>query len=384
MSTGQTTTTHLQLGEVQGSKTLTVFSPPGICIETAKYPILKAGVLATTRPSEHLSIYDHPEAWGGLDREAILSMRRNLYRFVIPTDARALTPKSAIETLQTIALSVSPVAIGVEVPTLPPRHLKIIGGQLPSSPEVMVKSIELLSEPEISQVALNISQRDIPTSEAAWKLFDFDYSLEQVAQMIAVGLLGKHENRRLVPMKGALKVAINSFIDNAILKLSETVMSDSSRLQVSTLFGDSFIVLSQPGEAKVDYLKTEILNGEIKKGYSFETSRLPASDPKTSVYGDYARFSGYQSLLSDNESSHITVFHLTRNPRNSKIGPWVAKAGVKNALLTDPIYLDKIENTITLLESLLQPGLKFWAEGTPLLERFGKEDIASSQYQLSL
>ena len=377
MSTGQTTTTQLLLGEVQDSKTLTVFSPPGICVETAKYPILKAGVLATTRPSEHLSIYDHPEAWGGLDREAILSMRRNLFRFVIPTDARALTPKHAIETLQTIALSVSPVAIGVEMPTLPPRHLKIIGGQLPSSPEVMVKSIELLSEPEISQVALNISERNIPASEAAWKLFDFDYSLEQIAQMIAVGLLGKQENRRMVPMKGALKVAINSFIDNAIPKLSETAFADSSKLQVSTLFGDTFIVLSHPGDARVDYLKTEILNGEIKKGFSFENVRQPSSDPKTSIYADYARFAGYQSLVSSNESSHITVFHLTRDPRNSKVGPWVAKAGVKNALATDPIYLDNTENTLTLLESLLQPGLKFWTEGTPLLERFGKEDAST-------
>ncbi|MHA1638007.1 MAG: hypothetical protein ACTSUB_08330, partial [Candidatus Thorarchaeota archaeon] len=195
MSTGQITT-QLRFGEMQDSKSLTVFTPPGICVETAKYPILMAGVLATNKPSEFLSIYDHPESWSGLDRDSILSMRRNLFRFVIPTDARTMTPRNAIETLQTIALSVCPVALGVEVSTLPPRQLRVIGGQLPTSPEVQVNKFEILSDPEISKVAERITSEDITASEGAWKLFDYDYSLEQVARFISVGLLGKLKNRR--------------------------------------------------------------------------------------------------------------------------------------------------------------------------------------------
>ncbi|MFW9800921.1 MAG: hypothetical protein ACFFD9_10825, partial [Candidatus Thorarchaeota archaeon] len=93
MAVGQTLTTQMQLGSVASSRQLTVFTPPGLYIETAKYPILMAGVLASPEPSDFLSIFDHPEAWHGLDRQAVLSMRRQLYRILVPVDAREMHPR---------------------------------------------------------------------------------------------------------------------------------------------------------------------------------------------------------------------------------------------------------------------------------------------------
>ncbi len=75
-----------------------------------------------------------------------------------------------IETLQTIALSVSPVVLGVEVSTLPPRRLHSLGGQLPASPSIIMKSIEILSDPEISRVAQKITEKDIPASDQLLRL----------------------------------------------------------------------------------------------------------------------------------------------------------------------------------------------------------------------
>ena len=125
-------TTQLQFGQPVTNRQLTVFSPPGVIVEAAKYPVLMAGVLASTEPSEWLSIFDHPEAWSGLDREAILKMRKRLYRFTVPIDARTMEPKGIVDILQTIALSVSPVAIEVETSGLPLRKLTALGGQLPA------------------------------------------------------------------------------------------------------------------------------------------------------------------------------------------------------------------------------------------------------------
>ncbi|MCK5388943.1 MAG: hypothetical protein KAJ36_00525, partial [Candidatus Thorarchaeota archaeon] len=78
MALDQVQTTQMQFGQPTTNKSLTAFSPPGIIVEAAKYPILMAGVLASTEPSEWLSIHDHPESWSGLNREAILRMRKQL------------------------------------------------------------------------------------------------------------------------------------------------------------------------------------------------------------------------------------------------------------------------------------------------------------------
>jgi hypothetical protein len=330
-----------------------------------------SGILAATQPTEFLSIYDHPTAWKGLDREAIFSMRRNLYRFLIPTDARSQNPRQVIETLQTIALSVSPVILGVETATLPPRRLHSIGGQLPASPSVTVKSFEILSDPEISRVAQRITQKDIPASEAIIQLFEYDYALEQISRLVAIGLLGKLGNRRLVPMKNAYRVAIDALIDNTILNLSEMPLSSGLRLHQAELFGDSFVVVSRPGEPRVDYMHVEMKPDAICKGYSFESSQHNSSDSKTTLYASHARFPAYKSLQESNENSHMFIFHLTRDLRNNNLGPWLPRAGVQKALCNEPVLLDQVGNMNTILESILYPNIDFWAENTPLLQRLG-------------
>ena len=340
-------------------------------MQTDKYPILSGGVLASTEPLECLSIYDHPEAWEGLNRESILSMRRHLYQFAININARDMRPRNTIESLQTIALSVTPVALGVEVTSVPPRHLHNRGGLLPCSPTVQVKSIDVLSDPEISNVAKGITEKDVPASESIWSLLDYDYSLDRVVRLMSVGLLGRLANRRLVPMKSAYKAAIDSFISRAVMELVEKPFADATKMHLASLFGDTFTIVMQPGEPRVDYVRIEQLGGKTSRGTSFEDLKYPNTDPRTSVYADHARFSAYSDLVRKKTSYHVTVFHLVQDHRNAILGPWITRAGVRKALETAPVFIDSETSVRTILESVLRPSLDVWALNTPLLERLG-------------
>ncbi|TFG33528.1 hypothetical protein EU527_07925 [Candidatus Thorarchaeota archaeon] len=359
-----------QLGKPVTNRHVTAFSPPGVIVEAAKYPVLMAGVLASTEPSEWLSIYDHPEGWSGLDKEAITSMRRRLYRFAVPVDARAMEPSDIIETLQTIALSVSPVAIEVETSSLPPRKLHALGGQLPASPLVYTKSFDIISEPEISRVAKRITEQDITVSEASWKLFDYEYTLDQVARLMAVGLLGRLDSRRLVPSRGAYKAIIDSYISRSMMELLEKPVSTTYRLSMSEIFGDNFTILTQPGESQVDYLRIERIENGLDRGVSIQGARSSASDSKTAVFADHARFSAFSDLVKKKESAHITIFHFSRNGNNNVFGPWLVRSGVKAALGSQQIELDSRENTLSVLESLLSPDISVWTKKDSLVDSF--------------
>jgi hypothetical protein len=361
----------MQFGQPVNNRLLTAFSPPGVVVEAAKYPVLMAGVLASTEPSEFLSIYDHPEAWGGLDREAILAMRKRLYRFTYPIDARTMQPKDIVEVLQTIALSVSPVAIEVETSHLPLRKLSALGGQLPASPCATIKSIEIVSDPEISQVAKRITEQDIPSAEAAWKLLDYDYTLDQVARLMSVGLLGKLDNRRFVPSRGAYKAIIDGFVSRSLIELIEKPTTPLFRLGMTELFGDNFTILSQPGESQVDYVRLERTIDGLEHGVSIQGVKNLATDSKTSVFADHARFSGFSDLIKRKESAHLTVFHFSRNNRNSILGPWTVRAGVRAALEGNQIELDTKENALMMLKSVIAPDISVWIQNDPLLDNFG-------------
>ena len=370
MAIGHVRTTQMQLGHATSIRHVTAFSPPGITVEAAKYPIMTVGILASTDAQEYLSIFDHPESWCGLNRETILSMRRELYRFTVPINARAMATSDFIEVLQTIALSVSPVAIEVETASLPPRGLSPLGGQLPASPTVEIQNVEIVSEPEISRVSENITKQDIPASEAAWKLLDYEYTLDQVARLMAVGLLGRIDSRRLVPTRGAYKAVIDGYINRSLIELAEQPKTPSFRICSSELLDESFTVLVQPGEPRVDYLRVERTPKGLERGASYERMKNAVTDPKTAVFGDHARFSAYEQLVREQEKSHITIFHFARNNKNNILVPWVIRAGVKAALESSPIELDTLENSLMVLDSLLTPSMTVWTESDPLLDSF--------------
>ena len=371
MALGQVQTTQTQFGQPNANRSVTAFSPPGLSVEAAKYPILMAGVLACTEPSEWLSIYDHPESWGGLDRDAILSMRKRLIRFTVPIDARAMEPSDSVDTLQTIALSVIPVAIDARVASLPPRNLQILGGQLPTGPAVYIKSLEIVSEPEVSRVAERISEQDIPASEAVWKLLDYEYSLDQVARLMSVGLLGRLDSRRLVPTRGAYKAVIDAFISRSLIELAEKPITTSYRLSASELYGESFTILSQPGAPQVDYLRIERTQNGLERGASVEGVKNLTMDSKTALFADHARFSAYTDMIKRRESAHLTIFHFARSSNNNVLGPWPIRAGVKAALESNQVELDSRENALNVLKSLLTPDISVWTEENTLLDSFG-------------
>jgi hypothetical protein len=369
MYSAQTLGKQMVLQAIENTREMTVFTPPGIVIETARYPTVLAGVLGSTNPSKHISIFNHPEAWQGLDREALLTMRRSLYRFVLPLDARTGRPEGASRTLQKIALSVNPLALGVEGPTLPPRRLQSQAGLLPTSPRVQVKSINLLTEPEISTVAERITQMDIPAAEGIWRLFDYDYTLDQVARIMAVGLLGKHGSRRFVPLHGAYKAVIDSFVSRAILELSETEQATDTSVQMAGHLDSLVTVVSRPGPPRVDYLQLDETANPRAATYSLESPEHAPTDAKTALYADHARFVIYKNMLCNKQSSHITVFHHVRDSKDAILGPWTVRAAIENALDSKLLKINSDNELVDVLNTILGNNVARWVSNIPVLKR---------------
>ncbi len=372
MAIEQVMQTRLPIEDLQFLKSHTLFTPPGIFIETARYPILNAGVLASPYPLETLSIYDHPESWRGLGRDAILAMRRHLYSIVIPVNAREMQPKQIIDSLQTIALSVNPVALGVEVEGLPPRHLYSSEGQLPAGPVVKARSLEILSKPEISRVAQKITDKDIPAAEGIWKLFEYDYSLEQITRILAVGLLGMKKNRRMMTIRSAYRIVIDTYINEVIMNLIDQSQIEDFEIYIGKCCNDSFTILASPGESRVDYIRLEKYGPHISRGVSIDDPKLSRDDSRAGNFANFARYSAFRHLLKKQANAHLIIFHHTAISENQIITPWIARAGTHDALSKDPIVIQDLNGAIEILDSILPLGLKTWVHDTPLINRVKK------------
>ncbi|MGY5865956.1 MAG: hypothetical protein RTV41_15245, partial [Candidatus Thorarchaeota archaeon] len=121
----------------------------------------------------------------------------------------------------------------------------------------------------------------------------------------------------------------------------------------------------------VDYFRIERSQQGFERDVSLEGVKNITLDSKTSVFADHARFSAYEDLVRRGESAHVTIFHYARSNSNNVLGPWLVRAGVNAALESDQMILDTKENAVTVLESLLTPGISVWTKEKSLLDSFG-------------
>ena len=180
----------------------------------------------------------------------------------------------------------------------------------------------------------------------------------------------------MMPMRSAYKATIDTIISRCIIELADCPRADESRIYMSTLFGDSFTVLSMPGEPRVDYLRMEKRQGGLTCASSLDDLHHPSTDSKTRIQANNARFSAYHAMAAKRQASHNIIFHFSRSARNNSLGPWITRAGVKEALLSTPVVMEDKGNALAVLDSVLRPELGRWASKNPLLELIELEEAA--------
>ncbi len=309
----------------------TVFTPPGIIVEQMRHNLVIASVLATPTFSDHLAIYDHPRAWRGLSQRAILTMREHLYAFQFVVDSRMSDYIDTIRSLQTLALSVTPVAIGVEAGPLPPRHLVRRRGLLPTGPAVSAVQLEILSEPEASTVAKRVCERDIPAAEGIWRLLDYDYTIDQVARFLSLGMLGTHSRRRLVPTRVAYRVVINTFAQRVRERLEDQPTIENVRILRHTNGVEDIIVVAMPGPADVRYVEVDKRNANVPLTDLITKTDSGSDGPQEVPTAEHARFAAFTQMLRLGLQCDIVLLHRFVRGR-SQLGPWSVRAAVDDAV----------------------------------------------------
>jgi hypothetical protein len=79
-------------------------------------------------------------------------------------------------------------------------------------------------------------------------------------------------------------------------------------------------------------------------------------------------------MAADKLASHLVIFHFSRNARSNSLGPWISRAGVKEALLSTPVLMEDKDNALAVLTSVLRPELGRWASDIPLLNLLGLKE----------
>ncbi len=344
------------LNSVERDRNLTGFSPPGFFVGHYGYPRVNVGPLVPVgNPTvEQAAIMDAPSQWFGKQMGEIITYRSQLVRTSFKSE---IMPKKEIlgediprllATSQELAMGFRPVDVETHLEKIRVT-LQMDNHSQPMGPIGTMDRLQITENvPVHPTVDYVVGDTDLLSSEAISEYLFKDACLpvEQIQRVLSAGLLGKKQNRKLVPTRWAI-TAVDDTISKAMVALiREFPQIDQYYVFHQYYLGNKFYILLAPGiwsfEMNEVWAPNSLWNvaapGEqykptfqINTDFEFENGRTKYADNITGAYYA-ARKEVCDFLIKIHRQAKCIIFREVDNSYIVPLGVWVIRETVKDAL----------------------------------------------------
>jgi len=375
-------------------------SPPGFFVGRFNYPKVYVGPLvpyqefqANLNVSDNY-ILDAPELWFGKQMAEIVKYRSSLVRNNFITDvkigqtSRKKTPplkaQRLLETSQELAMAARPVDTETKLEKMNLRML-MDDHAPPIGPTGMTEKITITENVKVHpKVDYCVSDTDLKASEAVSDYLYFKGNVPQstIKRVFSAGLLGKKENRRLVPTRWSI-TAVDDIISKALIKeIKKFPEINDYQIFEATYLDNHFKILLFPG--KFIYEMNEVwapntlwnisldgrnrnLKPQIMTDFEFYDGRKSYASNITGAYYA-ARKSVCDYLYSIKKQARVLIFREVSGGYVVPLGVWVIRTTVENAMLTSkPNILDNFDDAIRIMTDGFMVDYKYWKQSSKII-----------------
>ncbi len=375
-------------------------SPPGFFVGHFNYPKVQTGPLVPFQDFKldlELSdnyILDAPELWFGKEMVDVVKYRSSLVRNNFKTDVRigrirrkstpSLEVQRLLDSSQQLAMASRPVDTETKLDKMNLR-LMLDSHAPPLGPSGITKSIRITENVKVHpKVEYCVSDTDLKASDAVSEYLFFKGNVPQstIKRVFSAGLLGKKENRRLVPTRWSI-TAVDDIISKALIKEIKT-FPEINEYQIfqSNYLDNHFKILLFPG--KFIYEMNEVwapntlwnislsgnnrdLKPQIMTDYEFYDGRKNYASNITGAYYA-ARKEICEYLYKIGRQARILIFREVRGGYVVPLGVWVIRETVKNAMnATQPKILDNFDDAVVDMAKGFMVNLKYWKKSSKII-----------------
>ncbi|MFX1311936.1 MAG: hypothetical protein ACFFHD_04865 [Promethearchaeota archaeon] len=368
-------------------------SPPGFFVGRFNYPKVYIGPLVPYQdfkldlPVNDNYILDAPELWFGKQMEEIVKYRSSLIRnnFIsnvrIGRTNRKNTPplkiKKLLDTSQELAMAARPVDTETKLEKMNFRMM-MDNHTPPIGPTGMTEKIKITENVKVHpKVDYCVSDIDLKATDAISEYLYFKGNVPQstIKRIFSAGLLGKKENRRLVPTRWAI-TAVDDIISKALIEeIKRFPEINDYRIFESRYLDNHFRILLFPG--KFTYEMNEVwaakslwnptLTPQIATDFEFYGGRKNYASSITGAYYA-ARKEVCEYLYKIGRQARILIFREVRGGYVVPLGVWVIRETVKNAMKNiNPIIFDNFDDSIKKMAEGMMVDFKYWKKSSNLI-----------------
>ena len=375
-------------------------SPPGFFVGHFNYPNVQIGPLVPFQEfkldldvSDNY-ILDAPELWFGKGLIDVVKYRSSLVRNNFRTNVqigkveRKTTPSLEVQRLldssQQLAMAARPVDTETKLDKMNLRMM-LDNHAPPLGPTGITKSIKIAENVKVHpKVEYCVSDTDLKAVDAVSEYLFFKGNVPQstIKRVFSAGLLGKKENRRLVPTRWSI-TAVDDIISKALIKeIKKFPEINEYQIFQSSYLDNHFKILLFPGKFLYEMNEvwapntlwnislsgdTRDLKPQIMTDYEFYEGRKRYASNITGAYYA-ARKEICEYLYRIGRQARVLIFREVRGGYVVPLGVWVIRETVKNAMnATQPNIIDNFDDAVAKMADGFMVDLKYWKKSSKII-----------------
>ncbi|MDY6761719.1 MAG: Nre family DNA repair protein [Candidatus Nanohaloarchaea archaeon] len=331
-------------------------SPPTIFVGRYGYPDVNVGVLSPVEVTQSADL-DAPQAWvdSDLNIREIISRRSSL--------VNSRQKKSVHDTggfgdaAQEIAMAGESVDVEIGLDRTVDFDIDFSDRYAPYGPSGNIEKVEIAENPSVPRaVEKAVGDDDWKADGAMTYLYEKDLDTHDIQRVLSAGLLGKRENRKLVPTRWS----ITASDDTVGKELREQVKLNQELGEVRYFrnehLGNIFHILLIPGQWEYELVEIKGAGSVWAPGSkSFVKSDHEGYGGRTTYVdetaGGYhaARLGPLEYLDSIDRQSKVLVIREVTDDYWAPLGVWVVRETVRGAFEQD---YGVVEDVQTALENV--------------------------------
>ncbi|MHA1917415.1 MAG: Nre family DNA repair protein [Candidatus Ranarchaeia archaeon] len=344
-------------------------SPPSFFVGKKNYPYVLAGPMIPPITGQEAFILDEPDLWFGKPLQEIILYRKQLVRTTFPINVKKNFSSKLLDISREITMVSKPVSIEAKLSRTPTISLTFDNQTQPLGPTIDVKSIRITENPKISRVVDKVVRdTDYLATEAIIDLYEHGQSVTKIERLLSAGLLGIKKKRKLVPTRWSITATDDILSKKRIEKIRDAPVINDYLIFKSKYLDNFFSVLLVPNVWSFEQLEAWLpgspwinpqSDARISTDHEFFSGR---KNYAKNVQGGYyaGRIAVTEYLEKQNRQATAIIFREIHEGYNIPIGVWQVRENVRNAMKTEPIKKDTLEEAINEAISFLRIPRESW------------------------
>lgn len=343
---------------------------PSIFVGRSSYPNVSTGILSPVDPDANASEHATNSDWynQGLGIENILQYRTGLLNSNRSANIDVNDVWDGFVGVQReVALADRPVGVEMALADTPTLDLGLDEVSTPTGPRANAKTATLTENPHVPASVDKVLEDDDWQAEGAINyLYNRDFDVYDINNILSAGALGQAENRRLVPTRWSITAVddtIGQFLHGGI---RSNPSIDTVQVWENTYMGNRYWVILSPGKWEYELVEMKSpgsiwnpnSNGDMwmasaSEGYDGRTQYV---DETSGAYYA-ARLGVLEHFENIGRQGKALVLREVSDDYWAPVGVWQIRESIRNAFEGEPATAETFHEAVNSVSDVLPVSL---------------------------